>query len=336
MWFRAAVAVGALAGAIVGIMPVFVLGLSFSELIVLPLSLGVAGLFAAVSAAWIGTVVFTGPVGHPSASDRGCDRSRRARHGRAHRCSAGDPAGRVALLPQRVSARLADRGHHRRGRPRNGPPSAPRRAALPDLARTSAVLLLGAVVVVGVLRLGLELSCGAEQKAVMRVFPHYGRVQLEPEPGGLGDCFASYTTPDPPERPRLLPRDVGRPRVDARRVPRSGPNGCRQRGKRLQLEVVAGGARCLLVRGRLRSRGGRDRGHLRLPARGALVGLPGRDRAAPGEAGRLPSDWSTRLSPWEPPTIVLAGRSLSDVATRPRRPATRRRSGRGRRCHRRR
>ena len=48
--------------------------------------------------------------------------------------------------------------------------------------------------------MGLELSCGAEQKAVMRAFPHYGRVQLEPEPGGLGDCFASYTTPDPPER----------------------------------------------------------------------------------------------------------------------------------------
>ena len=56
VWFIVAVAVGALAGAIVGIVPVFVLGLSFSELIVLPLSLGVAGLFAAVSAAWIGTL----------------------------------------------------------------------------------------------------------------------------------------------------------------------------------------------------------------------------------------------------------------------------------------
>ena len=200
MWFRVVVAVGALAGAIVGIMPVFVLGLSFSELIVLPLTLGVAGLFAAISAAWMGTSF---------SPDRSATRllptvavtalAALAMAGLTVVVQATPLAGSLfsrnvylLALPIGVITVVAVLATARLRRPR--------RALLPDLARTSAVLLLAAVVVVGVLRLGLELSCGAEQKALMRGFPHYGRMQLEPEPGGLGDCFASYTTPDPPER----------------------------------------------------------------------------------------------------------------------------------------
>ncbi len=200
VWFRVVVAVGALAGAIVGTVPIFVLGLSYSELIVLPLLLGVVGLFAAVSAAWIGTLFSPdGSATRLLPTVAVTDLAALVMAGLTVVLQATPLAGLLfprnvylLALPIGVVTIVAVLATARLRRPR--------RAVLPELARTSAVLLLAAVVVVGVLRLGLELSCGAEQKAVMRAFPHYGRVQLEPEPGGLGDCFASYTTPDPPER----------------------------------------------------------------------------------------------------------------------------------------